>query len=80
MKPFEETAKCLVQNKLPAAEKKRIFLQVRPSDPVCNIYRDIRTQLEIINFHLYLQVSKDLEEKVSHPLTESKQFSFNHKL
>lgn len=50
------SAECIVQNKLPNAKLKKITLKVRPSYTVDKLFSDIRRQLEITdNFILILE-------------------------
>lgn len=45
---------CIIQNRLPLCGGKRITLRVRSSDPVHNLYRDVKNQLDIGEFALFL--------------------------
>lgn len=52
----ENSAICIVQNKLPNAKLNKITLLVRPSYTVAQLFSDIRRQLDITdNFELILE-------------------------
>lgn len=58
----EGSVQCIISNLMPGATVKKITLMVRPSNTVSQLFSDIKTQLEVDNFEIVMQTSKDGEE------------------
>lgn len=58
----EGSVQCIISNLMPGATKKKITLLVRPSYTVPQLFNDIKTQLDVDNFEIVMQTSKDGEE------------------
>lgn len=68
----EGSAQCIISNMMPGATKKRLTLLVRPSYKVSQLFSDIKCQLDVDNFDISLQTSKEEEEViVSHCICAS---------
>lgn len=64
MKIPDKSTICSIQNSLPDAETKKLSLTVRPNDAISSLYRNIQTQLDAVDFELFLSTTND-KEKVS---------------
>lgn len=58
----EGSAQCIISNMMPGATKMKITLMVRPSYTVVKLFNDIKTQLDVDNFDILLQKSKEAKE------------------
>lgn len=58
----EGSAQCVVLNTMPGATTRRITLMVRPSYKVSQLFNDIRNQMQVDNFDVSFQTSKEEEE------------------
>lgn len=58
----EGSVQCIISNLMPGATKKKITLMVRPSNTVPQLFSDIKTQLDVDNFEIVMQTTKDGEE------------------
>lgn len=66
----EGSAQCIISNLMPGATKKKITLMVRPSYTVLQLFSDIKTQLDVDDFEIVMQTSKDGEEVFVQPNPE----------
>lgn len=58
----ERSTLCIILNLMPGATEKKITLMVRPSNTVPQLFGDIRRQLNVDNFEIVMQTTKDGDE------------------
>lgn len=56
------SAQCVILNMMSGAVTSRIILCVRPSYKVCDLFNDIKNQMQVDNFDMSLKTSTEEEE------------------